>query len=117
MFSSSKSRARRGAACLAAVVLVVLTVACRPIPETGLYSTQQYTDAQLISHTLSMYVQVYVSPERLFHVYLLAIVLFAIAVFPLTSILALTGTALAQLLFSLALTYFCHAALRRAGAA
>lgn len=73
--------------------------------------------AQLISHTLSMYVQVYVSPERLFHVYLLAIVLFAIAVFPLTSILALTGTALAQLLFSVALTYFCHAALRRAGAA
>jgi O-antigen/teichoic acid export membrane protein len=73
--------------------------------------------AQLISHTLSMYVQVYVSPERLFHVYLLAIVLFAIAVFPLTALLAMTGTAVAQLLFSLALAYFCHVALRRAGAA
>ena len=73
--------------------------------------------SQLVSHTLSMYVQVYVSPERLFHVYLLAILLFAIVVFPLTSVLALTGTALAQLMFSLALAYFCHVALRRAGAA
>jgi dienelactone hydrolase len=51
MFSSSKSRVRRGVSCLAAVVLVVLAVACRPIPETGLYSTQQYTDTELISHT------------------------------------------------------------------
>ncbi|HEY6663227.1 MAG TPA: lipopolysaccharide biosynthesis protein [Sphingomicrobium sp.] len=72
--------------------------------------------SQLISHTLSMYVQVYVGPERLFHVYAFAIVLFAIVVFPLTSALATTGTALAQLMFSLALIYFCHWALRRAGA-
>ena len=73
--------------------------------------------SQLISHTLSMYVQVYVGPERLFHVYALAIILFAIAVFPLTSALTTTGTALAQLLFSLALIYFCQRALRRTGAA
>lgn len=73
--------------------------------------------SQLISHTLSMYVQVYVGPERLFHVYVFAIILFAIAVFPLTAALSTTGTALAQFLFSLALIYFCHMALRRAGAA
>ena len=72
--------------------------------------------SQLISHTLSMYVQVYVGPERLFHVYAFAIVLFAVAVLPLTSALSTTGTALAQLMFSLALIYFCHWALRRAGA-
>jgi O-antigen/teichoic acid export membrane protein len=73
--------------------------------------------AQLISHTLSMYVQVYVGPERLFRVYLLAMAIFLIAVFPLTSALATTGTAVAQLLFSVALIYFCDSALRRAGAA
>lgn len=73
--------------------------------------------AQLISHTLSMYVQVYVGPERLFGVYLLAIGIFLIAAFPLTSTLSISGTALAQLLFSLALIYFCHLALRRTDAA
>lgn len=69
--------------------------------------------SQLISHTLSMYVQVYIGPERLFHVYLMAIAVFLIAVLPLTSAFAITGTAIAQLLFSLALIYFCHRALRR----
>lgn len=73
--------------------------------------------AQLISHTLSMYVQVYVGPERLFGVYLLAIGIFLIAAFPLTSTFSISGTALAQLLFSLALIYFCHLALRRTDAA
>lgn len=70
--------------------------------------------AQLISHTLSMYVQVYVSPERLFYAYLGAIAVLAVAVLPLTSALSITGTAIAQLLFTLALIAFCHAALRKA---
>lgn len=69
--------------------------------------------AQLISHTLSMYVQVYVGPESLFRVYMLAIAVFLIAVFPLTSAFSIAGTAIAQLLFSFALIYFCHSALRR----
>jgi O-antigen/teichoic acid export membrane protein len=68
--------------------------------------------SQLISHTLSMYVQVYISPERLFQVYMLAIAVFLIAVLPLTSAFGTTGTALSQLLFSFALIYFCHSALR-----
>jgi hypothetical protein len=53
----------------------------------------------------------------LFGVYLLAIGIFLIAAFPLTSTLSISGTALAQLLFSLALIYFCHLALRRTDAA
>jgi O-antigen/teichoic acid export membrane protein len=69
--------------------------------------------SQLISHTLSMYVQIYVGPERLFRIYLLAIAVFLIAVFPLTSAFSIAGTAIAQLLFSLGLIYFCHSALRR----
>ena len=73
--------------------------------------------AQLISHTLSMYVQVYVGPESLFRVYLLAIAVFLLAVFPLTSAWSISGTAAAQLLFSLALIFFCHSALRRTNAA
>lgn len=73
--------------------------------------------SQLISHTLSMYVQVYIGPERLFRLYMLAILLFLVAVVPLTSALAMTGTAIAQLLFSFALIMLCHWALRRAGAA
>jgi O-antigen/teichoic acid export membrane protein len=70
--------------------------------------------SQLISHTLSMFVQVYVGPASLFRVYLLALVVFLIAVVPLTSAFSIAGTAIAQLLFSLALIYFCHSALRRA---
>src|SRR6185295_9678103 len=66
--------------------------------------------AQLISHTLSMYVQVYVGPERLFRIYMLAIVAFIIAVLPLTSAFAIAGTATAQLLFSLILIILCHSA-------
>jgi hypothetical protein len=69
--------------------------------------------SQLISHTLSMYVQVYVGPVRLFHIYMLAIAMFLIVVVPLTLGFATTGTALAQLLFSFALIYFCHLALRK----
>lgn len=73
--------------------------------------------SQLISHTLSMYVQVYVGPERLFRTYALAIAIFLIAVIPLTSLFSINGTALAQVLFSIALIYFCHSTLRRIGAA
>ncbi|MEO7366145.1 MAG: lipopolysaccharide biosynthesis protein [Sphingomicrobium sp.] len=69
--------------------------------------------SQLISHTLSMYVQIYVGPERLFRIYMVAIGLFLIAVMPLTSAFAIAGTATAQLLFSIVLIYLCHSALRR----
>ena len=73
--------------------------------------------AQLISHTLSMYIQVYVGPEKLFRLYLLAIIPFLLVVLPLTTAFSITGTALAQLLFSLTLIYLCHVTLRRADAA
>jgi O-antigen/teichoic acid export membrane protein len=73
--------------------------------------------SQLISHTLSMYVQVYIGPEKLFRIYLGAMAVFVIAVFPLTSLFSIGGTALAQLLFSLSLIYFCNMALRRTNAA
>jgi O-antigen/teichoic acid export membrane protein len=69
--------------------------------------------AQLISHTLSMYVQVYVGPERLFRVYMLAIAVFLVAVLPLTLAFTIAGTAAAQVLFSLALIYFCYSTLRQ----
>ncbi|MBA3511186.1 lipopolysaccharide biosynthesis protein [Sphingomonas sp.] len=68
---------------------------------------------QLISHTLSMYVQVYVGPHQLFRVYLLGMAVFLVAVFPLTSLLSITGTALANLLFALAMIYLCHWQLRK----
>jgi O-antigen/teichoic acid export membrane protein len=73
--------------------------------------------SQLISHTLSMYVQVYVGPEKLFRMYLYAMAVFLIAVFPLTSLFSISGTAVAQLLFSISLIYFCNLALRRTNAA
>jgi O-antigen/teichoic acid export membrane protein len=69
--------------------------------------------SQMISQTLSMYVQVYVGPERLFRIYMLAIGVFLVAVVPMTSAFSIAGTAVAQLLFSLALIYFCYSALRR----
>src|SRR5262249_5283793 len=69
--------------------------------------------SQLISHTLSMYVQVYVGPERLFRAYVLAVAIFLLAAFPLTSVWSINGTATAQFLFSLALIYFCQLALRQ----
>jgi O-antigen/teichoic acid export membrane protein len=64
--------------------------------------------AQMISHTFSMYVQVYAGPQRLFYAYMLAMTLFVLAVLPLTLAAALPGAALAQLLFSLALIFFCR---------
>jgi O-antigen/teichoic acid export membrane protein len=72
---------------------------------------------QLISHTFSMYVQVYIGPESLFRIYMLAIAVFLVTVLPLTSAYTIAGTAIAQLLFSLALIYLCHLALRRKDAA
>ena len=87
---------------LAYVPLIILTTAAA---------------SQLISHTLSMYVQVYIGPERLLRAYLLAIGLFIIVVFPLASAFSINGIAVAQLLFSLALIYLCDLALRRAHAA
>ena len=68
---------------------------------------------QLMSHTLSMYVQVYVGPQQLFRLYVLGMAVFLAAVFPLTSLLGIDGTAWAQLLFALALIYLCHWTLRK----
>ena len=79
------------------VPLVILTIAAA---------------SQLISHTLSMYVQVYVGPERLFGSYMLAMAVFVAVAFPLTATFSISGTAMAQMVFSLALVYFCYAALR-----
>jgi O-antigen/teichoic acid export membrane protein len=73
--------------------------------------------AQLVSHTLSMYVQVYVGPESLFRAYMLAIGLFLIMVFPLTFAFSTAGTALSQLVFSAALIFLCYSRLRRKSAA
>lgn len=73
--------------------------------------------AQLISHTLSMYVQVYIGPEKLFRLYALALIPFVIAVLPLTFALSISGTALAQLLFPIALIMLCDRALRTRHAA
>jgi len=73
--------------------------------------------SQLISHTLSMYVQVYVGPEQLFRVYCLAILVFLVAVYPLTAGFSIGGTAAAQVLFTLALILFCSRALRATNAA
>ena len=72
---------------------------------------------QLISHTFSMYVQVYVGPVRLFLAYVLAVAVFLAAAVPMTSIWSIGGMAMAQVLFSLALIALCRSALRRAGAA
>ena len=69
--------------------------------------------AQLISHTLSMYVQVYAGPERLFHAYVVAMAVFVLAVFPLTTALSISGTAGAQLLFVIVLSFVCHVMLKR----
>lgn len=69
--------------------------------------------SQLLSHTLSMYVQVYIGPEQLFKAYMLALGLFLVAVVPLTSAFTMNGTAIAQLLFSLALIGLYHSALQK----
>lgn len=68
--------------------------------------------AQLISHTLSMYVQVYIGPEKLFRLYALALIPFVMGVLPLTFALSISGTALAQLMSSIALIILCDRALR-----
>ena len=73
--------------------------------------------AQMITHTLSMYVQVYVGPGALLRAYMLAILPFILAVVPLTYAFSMIGTATAQILFSLALALACFRALRRADAA
>ena len=68
--------------------------------------------AQLVSQTPSMYVQVYAGPKRLLFVYVTAIVAFSVAAIPLTFVLSITGTAVAQLVFGLALVILCQFALR-----
>jgi O-antigen/teichoic acid export membrane protein len=69
--------------------------------------------AQFVSHTPSMYVQVYVGPKRLLLVYLAAVGIFILAAVPLTFALSITGTAMAQLVFALALVLLCQFSLHR----
>lgn len=69
--------------------------------------------AQLFSYTLSMYTQVYAGPEKLFQAYVVAIAIFVASAIPLTLLLSLSGTAIAQLMFSLALIGYCHFALTK----
>ena len=68
--------------------------------------------AQLIAQTQTMYVQVYVGPEKLFLGYMFALAIFLLAAVPLTLSFSMAGTAAAQLLFTLALITFCYFALR-----
>ena len=68
--------------------------------------------AQLISQTQTIYVQVYVGPERLLAGYLVALAVFLLAAVPLTLSFSMAGTATAQLLFTLALITICTFALR-----
>jgi O-antigen/teichoic acid export membrane protein len=68
---------------------------------------------QLISYTLSMYVQVYLGPQRLFVAHMIAVGVFLVAIAPLTSAFGLRGTSAAQVVFSIALIYLCSSALRR----
>ncbi len=52
---SSSTVVRRAGALIGALVLLLVAAACRPIPETGLYSSQQYTDTQLSTLTNLQY--------------------------------------------------------------
>ena len=70
--------------------------------------------SQLISYTLSMYVQVYLGPERLFNFYMVALALFLVTVAPLTFAFSMPGTAVAQVLYALVLVYLCNSALQKA---
>lgn len=67
---------------------------------------------QLISHTFSIYVQVFLGPTKLFVNYMLATLVFIVTAPLLTYWFLATGAALAQLLFSVALILICHLALR-----
>lgn len=67
---------------------------------------------QLMSHTPSMYVQVYVSPKRLLFLYIVATAAFALAAVPLTMSFAITGMASAHLMFGIVLVLLCELSLR-----
>jgi O-antigen/teichoic acid export membrane protein len=68
--------------------------------------------AQLISFTPSMYVQVYRSPRLLLLLTSIATIAFAVCGVALTFALSITGTAVAHLLFAIALILLCEFALR-----
>lgn len=55
---------------------------------------------QLISHTLAIYVQVFVSPVRLFSIYLIGFTIYVLAAPLATLAFGMAGTAFAQVLFS-----------------
>jgi O-antigen/teichoic acid export membrane protein len=70
--------------------------------------------AQLISFTPSMCVQVFRGPKTLLLLYVIVTIVFAAAAVPLTFALSITGMALAQLVFSIALTFLCNLVLQQA---
>jgi len=69
---------------------------------------------QLVSLTPSMCVQVFRGPRLLFVFYAVASVAFGVAAIPLTAKWSISGMAIAQLVFSVALTVMCHLAVTRA---
>jgi O-antigen/teichoic acid export membrane protein len=68
--------------------------------------------AQLMSHTPSMYVQVYKGPKRLLALFLIATAAFAASAIPLTMSYSMPGMAVAQLIFGIVLILACELALR-----
>jgi O-antigen/teichoic acid export membrane protein len=109
---------------LGAVVVAAALLVGRPVLELGfgerfaaahwaLVILMAAAAAQLVSHTYALYVQVFVSPARLFLIYLLATLVFAISAPPLTLWLSIEGTALAQVAFALSLTFMGAFILRR----
>jgi O-antigen/teichoic acid export membrane protein len=70
--------------------------------------------AQLISFTPSMCVQVFRGPKILLLLYVIVTIVFVVVAVALTLTLSITGMALAQLIFSIALTFLCNVVLLRA---
>lgn len=67
---------------------------------------------QLMCHTPSMYVQIYIGPGRLLLFYLVGTVAFALAAVPLTLSFAITGMSMAHLVFGVVLLLLCELSLR-----
>jgi O-antigen/teichoic acid export membrane protein len=71
--------------------------------------------AQLISITPSMCVQVYRGPRLLLLLIVVATLVFAVTAVPLTYLFSISGTAVAQLIFGVALILLCNWSLRDLG--
>jgi len=66
---------------------------------------------QLVSHTLSVYVQVFVSPAALFFIYFIALAVYIVAVPLGLTLLSVEGAALGQITFCLGVILLSHRAL------